>query len=139
MNILANNAVRFRRGPRDITGNLRVVVRHLLGAEAERSGVGIARLLREAGPVNGASIKARRRAGLEAAAAQAEFLQRLSQQNRVRLARTSGRILLLAAMNQSIEKSSGGDNHSLRGHGAPVAVLDAPHDSVLRRWSLAVG
>ena len=89
-------------------------MRHALGAEAERSGVGIARLLREAGPVNGASIKARRRSRLQPASAQAEFLQRLSQQNRVRLARTSGRILLLATMNQSVEESASRDDYSLR-------------------------
>ena len=82
-------------------------MRHALGAEAERRGIGVARLLGEARPVDGASVEARRSAGLEAAAAQAQLLQRFAQQNRVRFAGTPGGILLLAAVNQAVEKSPG--------------------------------
>jgi len=42
-----------------------------LGAEAEGCGIGVSRLLFEAGPVDGAAVQARRRAGFQAAVAQA--------------------------------------------------------------------
>jgi hypothetical protein len=93
----------------------------------ERGGIGVAGLLGEARPVDGASVEARRRPGLEPAAAQAELLQVLAKQDGVRFARASGRILLLAAMNQAVEKSAGGDDYSLRAHGAAVAKRDAEY------------
>src|ERR1019366_2558033 len=105
-------------------GNLRVVVRHALGAEAEGRGVGIARLHREAGPVDSASVKARGRSRLEPAAAQPQLLQPLPKQNRSGFAGAPGGILLLAAVNQAVEEGSGGDDHSLRAHGAAVAQLN---------------
>ena len=43
--------------------------------------VGISRLHGETRPVDGAAIEARRRAGLEAAAAQAELLQRFAEKD----------------------------------------------------------
>ena len=113
VHVLADDAVGFGRGPRNVAGNLRVVMRHALGAEAEGSGVGIARLHREARPVDGASVKARRRSGLQPAAAQAELLQSLAEQNCVGFAGASGGILLLAAVDQSVEKSAGGDDDGL--------------------------
>ena len=113
--------MRLRRGPRNIAGNLRVVVSDALGAEAERGGINITRLHRESRPVDGAPVKARRSARLEPATAQAEILQRLAQQNGIRLPGTPRRILLLSAVNQSVEKSSGGDDDRLRAHDAAVA------------------
>src|SRR6266852_1655951 len=118
MNVLANNAMSLRRRRGNVAGHLRVVMRHALGAEAERSGISVARLLLESGPVNGASIKARRRSCFQPASAQSQLLQRLSKQDCVRFSRTPGRILLLAAMNQAVEKRAGGDNHSLRANGS---------------------
>jgi len=75
MNILANDALRFRSRPRDVARHLRVVVRDASGAEAERSGIFVARLLGETRPVDGASIQSRRSAGLEATSAESEFLE----------------------------------------------------------------
>ena len=98
---------------------------HALGAEAERRGIVVSRLHREAGPVDGASVEAWRRSGLEAATTQAKLLQRLAEQNCVRFSGASRRILLLAAMNQAIEKRSGGDDDGLRAYGAAVAQFDA--------------
>src|SRR5277367_4798628 len=102
-------------------------MRHPLGAETERSRVGVARLLGEARPVDGASVEARRGSGLEPAAAQAQFLQRFSEQNRIWFAGAPSRILLLAAVNQPVEKSSGGDDHGLRADSAAVAEFDAEY------------
>ena len=76
-------------------------------------------------PVDGASVEPRRSARLQAAAAQAKLLQRFAQQNGVGLAAASGGILLLAAVDQPVEKCSGGDDDGLRADGAAVAELDA--------------
>src|SRR5580692_4030386 len=125
MHVLADDAVRFRSGRGDVTRNLRVVMRHTLGAEAEGSGVGVSRLFGETRPVDGASIKARRGSGLEPAAAQAELLQSFSEENRVRFAGAPRGILLLTAMNKTVKKSAGCDDHGLCADGAAVAELDA--------------
>ena len=74
MDVLADDALRFWRGPGDIAGHLRIVMSDSLGAEAERSRVDVARLNLELRPVDGAAIEAWRRAGLQAAAAQSELL-----------------------------------------------------------------
>src|ERR1700734_2473110 len=139
MHVLADNALSFARSPRDVAGHLRVMMRHALGAEAEGRGVGVSRLHREARPVNAAAIQARRRSRFQSATAQPQFLQRFTQQNRSRLPRAPGRILLLAVVNQAIQKSSGSDDHSLRAHGAAIAELDSEDAAtrfVVSRWSL---
>src|SRR5258708_10681434 len=125
MNVLANDAVCLRCSPRDVAGNLRVVMCHSLGAKTEGRGIVVSRLLRETRPIDGAPIEARRRSGLEPASAQAEVLQRLSEQNRIRFPRTSRRILLLSTVNQTIEKGAGCDDHSLGAHGAAVAKANS--------------
>src|SRR5579862_7841052 len=120
MHIFANDAVRLRRGPRDIAGNLRIMMRHSLGPEAERGWVCIARLHREPRPIDAAPVQARRSSGFQPAAAQAQFLQRLPEQDRVWFPGTSGGVLLFAAMNQSVEKGSGGDDDSVRTYSAAI-------------------
>ena len=125
MHVFANDAMSLRSGPRDEAGHLRVVMGHALGAKAEWRGIDVAWLLRKARPVDGAAVQARWSSGLEAAAAQAQLLQRLAQQNRVWLAGTSRRILLFPAVNQSVEKSSRRDDDSLRANGAAVAKANA--------------
>ena len=125
MNILADNALGFSSGPGDVTRHLRVVMCDALGTEAERRGVGVARLDCKFRPVNGAAIEARRRSRLQAAAAQAELLERFAQQHSVRFAGASCWILLLAAVDKSVEKCSGGDDHGGSADGAAIAQLDA--------------
>src|SRR5258708_32088706 len=125
MNVLANDAVCLRCSPRDVAGNLRVVMCHSLGPKTEGRGIVVSRLLRETRPIDGAPIEARRRSGLEPASAQPEVLQRLSEQNRIRFPRTSRRILLFPTVNQTIEKSPGGDDDSLRADGAAVAQANS--------------
>src|ERR1700730_14614968 len=99
MNVLANDAMSLGGRPRYVARNLRIVMRHALGAKAERCGIGISRLLREARPIDSASIQARRRSSLEPATTQSQILQRLSEQHCVRFPRAPGGILLLPAMN----------------------------------------
>ncbi len=91
MHVLADDAMRLRRGVGDVARHLRL--RDPAGAEAERRGVGVARLRGETRPVDGAAIQTRRRAGLEAAAAQAQRLQKFAQQHGSRLAAASGGIM----------------------------------------------
>src|SRR5216684_6854314 len=131
MHIFADDAVRLGRGPGDVAGNLRIVVGHAPGTKTERSRIRIAGLRRKARPVDSASIKPWRSARLQAADSQSELLQRFAQQNCVRLAGASRRILLLAAMNQPVEKCSGGDDDGLRADSAPVAKADAENARVL--------
>src|SRR5271166_2816731 len=100
---------------------------YALGAEAEWRGIFVAGLDREARPVDGASIEARRSASLQSASAQAEFLQSFSEQDCIRLARASCGILLLAAVDQSVEECSGGNDDGLGADGATVAEANAYH------------
>ena len=102
------------------------------GAKAERSWIEIAGLALEARPVDGAAVQTRRRAGLEPASAQAEFLERLAEQDRCRFSRTSCWILLLAAVNQAVKKSSSRDDDRIGGDAAAVAEQDAA-DAVVGR------
>jgi hypothetical protein len=74
MHVLANDAVRLFGGKGDVARHLRVVMGHAPGAKAERGGIRIAGLALEARPVDGATIEARGRSGLEAATAQPSFL-----------------------------------------------------------------
>src|SRR5438445_3365796 len=131
MHIFANDAVRLWRGPRDVAGHLRVVMRHAPGAKTERGRIDVTGLHRKARPVDSACIEPWRSARLQPAASQSELLQRFAQQNCVRLAGASRRILLLAAMNQPVEKCSGGDDDGLRADRAPVAKADAENARVL--------
>ena len=89
-------------------------------------------------PVDGAAVEARRRAGLEAAAAQAKLLQRFAQQDGGRFAGASRGILLLAAVDQAVEKRAGGDDDGGGADGAAIAEADAEDSlaSVVGRRSL---
>ena len=60
MHVLANEAQRLRRGEGDVAADLRL--NDLLGAEAEGRGIGVAGLLFEDLPIDGAAVEARRRA-----------------------------------------------------------------------------
>src|SRR5208283_3295346 len=128
MHVLANDAVRLRRGERDVTRHLLVVMRHSLGTKAERRGIVVARLHCELRPVDAAAVEARRSAGLQAAPTQAECLERLAQQHRRWLAAAARRVLLLATVNEPIEECARGDNDSLRRDRAAIAQLNAPND-----------
>jgi hypothetical protein len=89
-----------------------------LGPEAEGRRLRVARLLLEGLPANRPPVQPRRRAGLQPASAQPQRSQSLAQQNAGRLSASPRRILLLAAVNQPIQKRAGGDNcgpsHHLR-------------------------
>src|SRR5262249_45236898 len=52
-------------------------------------------------------------------------LQRLAEQNSIRLTRSPRRILLFPAMNQSVKKSPGCNDDGLSANGAPVAEFDS--------------
>src|SRR5258707_3402449 len=111
MNILANNAMRFWSGERDVARHLSL--RDLFGAEAEGRGIGVSGLYFELAPVDGSAVQPWRCSGLEPAAAQSEQLERFTQKLRRWLATASGRIRLFAAVNESVEKSSSRDYDNL--------------------------
>src|SRR5205814_1994455 len=69
VHVLANDAMGLRRGPGDVAGHLRIVMRNPLGAKTERSGIRIAGLNLKLRPINGAAIETRRGPGLQAASA----------------------------------------------------------------------
>ena len=99
MNVFADDAVRFFGGEGDVTGYLPVVMRDTLGAKAEGSRIGVAGLCFEARPVDGAAGETRWSSSLEPATTEAELFQSFAEQNGVRFAGASGRVLLLAAVN----------------------------------------
>ena len=109
------------------------MMRNPLGAKAEWRGIDVAGLHLKSRPIDGASIQSRRRSRLQPAAAQAQLLQRFAQQHRSRLARPSRGILLLAAMNQSIQKCSRGDDDRRCADRAAIAQPDSTHDAVAGR------
>src|SRR5438046_208794 len=113
---------------------------HPLGSEAEGSGIGVARLKLEARPVDGPAIEARWSAGFETAAAEAEVLQSFAQEHGCRFAGAACGILLLAAVNETVEEGARCDDDGLCADGAAVAEPDATGDagSVVGRSSLVV-
>ncbi len=88
VHVFADEAQRLRRGEGDVAADLRLD--DFLGAEAEGRGIGVAGLLFERLPVDGAAVEARRRSCLEAASAKAERAERFAEQNDWR-ARRCGR------------------------------------------------
>src|SRR5262249_7180007 len=125
--VLRDDAMRLRRGERDVARYL--LLRDLLCPEAERRGISIAGLKVEARPVDGASIEPWRCPGLQTASTQSQQLERLAQQLRWRLARSSSGVRLLATMDQSVEESSCGDDYRFSANRASVAQLDAARNS----------
>ena len=83
-------------------------------------------------PVDGAAVEARRRAGLEAAAAQTELLQGFAEQDRGWFAGASCGILLLAAVDEAVEECAGGDDDGGGADGAAVAEADAADRTTVR-------
>ena len=73
MDVFANQPECLRRCEGDIATDLRL--HNLLGAKAERRGIGVAGLLFEHFPADGASIEPRRRTGLEAAGAKPQVAE----------------------------------------------------------------
>src|ERR1700694_2749428 len=124
MDVLLNDPVRFGRGKGDVARHL--ALRDLARAEAEGRGSVIPRLDFKSRPVNAAAIQPWRRSGLEPAAAQSQQLKRLAQKLRRRLTAASGRIGLLPAMDQPVEKRAGGNDDGFCANAAAVAELDTP-------------
>src|SRR5580704_1331251 len=100
-----------------------------LGAEAEWRGIGIAGLNLEARPVDGASIEARGRTSLEAAAAQAKILEGFAEEDGIWLTRAASRILLLSAMDEAVQERARGDNHGEGTDSAAIAEADSADDA----------
>src|SRR5215467_7979030 len=115
--------MRLRCGESDVTRHL--LLRDLLRPEAERRGIGVARLDFKTLPVNTAAIKTRGRSGLQPASAQAQQLERLTQKLRRRLAAAASGIGLLAAMDQPVQKRAGGNDDGFRADGPSVAELNS--------------
>src|SRR5262249_5811991 len=108
MHILANDAMRLLRSEGDIARDL--LLSDPASAEAEGRGIVIAGLHLEARPIDSPAIEAWRRSRFQPAAAKPEQLERLTQQLRRRLPASTSGIGLLAAMDQPVEKRSGGNN-----------------------------
>ncbi len=139
MNIFTDDAMRLRRRPSNVAGHLRFVMRDSPGAKTERRGIGIAGLHLKLRPVDGPPVETRRRPSLKPATAQTELLERFPQQHRSRLSGASRRILLLAAVDQSVEERAGRNNDRGRTHGASVAKADTgDNTSVVSRQSSVV-
>ena len=116
MDVFADYSVGFFGRKCDVTGNLTVMVRDLFRAKAKWRGINVTWLDFKPRPINRPPIKSRGRACLQTASTQAEILQCLPKQHSRRLTGASCWILLLAAMDQSVQKSPGRDDYSLRRH-----------------------
>ena len=79
MHVLADEAQRLRRGEGDVAADLRLD--DFLCPEAEGRGIGVAGLLFEGFPADGAAVEARGRSGLETASAKAERAERFAEEN----------------------------------------------------------
>ena len=124
VDVFADDAVGLRRGLGDVAGHLDRV-RDALGTEAERRRIGVAGLRLKPRPVDGAAVEARRRARLEAAAAQAEFLRASPSKNGGGLAGAARRILLLAPWIRPLRKVPVVMMTACGADGAAVAEADA--------------
>ena len=123
--IFADQPHGLRRGARKVAVDL--PQRKLAGAEAERRGLNVAGLLLEVGPVDGAAVQSRRSAGLVAKLAQAESLQRLAEQDAGWFAAAPSGILLLAAMDEAVEESSGCNDRRVSANVPAVAQAQTKH------------
>ena len=92
-------------------------------------GIEVARLLLHHGKVNRAAIDARRRARLQAALGQLQFLQAGGQRNGGRVAGAASRVIIQAHVDLAVEESAGRQHHGARQelqtdlrHGADDAV-----------------
>src|SRR5882724_5360271 len=133
MHVFADDAMRLFGRERDVAGHLCVVMGNAPGAKAEGRRVGVARLLGKLRPVDGASVETWRSAGLQTASAQPELLKRFAQQNCVGLSGTPSWILLLAAVNQTVEKRAGRDDDRAGGDAAAIAEENSSDDAVVGR------
>src|SRR5439155_260353 len=85
----------------------------------------VARLHFEAGPVDRASVQARRCAGLEAPERKTQTVQRARQPDRGRLAHPSRGRLLIADVDQAPQKRAGCQHHRARLEYAPMRAAAA--------------
>ena len=131
MDVLADEAQRLRRGEGDVAADLRL--HDFFGAEAEGRGIGVAGLLFKCVPADGAAVEARRRAGLEAAGAQAQSAEGFAEQDRGGLAAAAGGIALFAAVDEAVEKCAGGDDGGAGEEVAAVAEFEAEDAAVRAR------
>src|SRR5579864_8200363 len=106
-------------------------MRNPLGAETKRGGIGVTGLHLKLRPIDGAAIEAGRGSGLEPASTQTQFLKRFAEKDCRGLAGAACGILLFAAVNQAIEKCSGGDDDGLGADGAAVAQFDSKNSATL--------
>ena len=136
MDVLADDAERLRRGEGDVAADLRLD--DLFGAEAEGRGIGVAGLLFEGVPADGAAVEAGRGAGLEAAGAQAEGAQRFAEEDGGGLAAAAGGIALFAAVDEAVEEGAGGDDGGAGEEVAAVAELEAEDAACGRGRQFAV-
>jgi hypothetical protein len=100
----------------------------LLGAEAEWSRLGVAGLLFEGVPADGAAVEAGRGSGLEAAGAKTEGAECFAEQDAGGFTATAGGIALFSAVDEAVEEGSGGDDGRTGEEVAAVAELE-PEDA----------
>ena len=118
VNIVADDPVRRLGGAGDAALDLGLL--DALGQRRERLRRLVAGLHLDRGPVDGAAVEPRRRAGLEATERKPDPLQRERQTDRRRLADAAGRRLALADMDQAAQERSGGENDGPCPELAPV-------------------
>jgi len=127
MHVFADEANGLGCGARDVTRDL--AERDRLGAEAEGCRFCVAGLNFELLPLDRPAIETRGCAGLQTSFAQTEALERFPQQYACGFSRSSGGVLLLAAVDEAVEKGAGGDDGGVGVDVASVAEDEAAYGS----------
>ena len=135
----ALDAARIQRGPVEVGPDQRVrrrrrrgdVATHLgrrdlPGQKGERRRRVVARLRLQAGVVDGPPVEARRRARLQAPAAEPQPLERIGETQRRRLAGAPRRRPLLAHVDQAPQEGAGRQDHGARADAPPVGERHRP-------------
>src|SRR5690606_16442719 len=95
--------------------------------ERERCGLVVAILLLQRGPIDGAGLEPRRRAGLQPPHRETRAIQAVREPDRRRLAVASGGDALVADMDHAIQEGAGSEDNAGGAEFATVLRNDAHH------------
>ena len=104
--------MRFGVRVSDAARDLRVS--DLLRQEREQRRLLVSVLLLQRGPIDGAGLQPRRRAGLQPAHRETRAIQAIRETDRRRLAVAPGGNALVADMDDALQERTGGEDYSLR-------------------------
>src|SRR5262249_24014197 len=124
LDVALDDLLHWLPGPRDPARHLARPLHALVEREMKLRAIAVLPL--DLAPIDGASIDARWRAGLEARHCKSNVFNSLRHRDGRLVARSPrGDLCVGTEMNASTEESAGGDDHGARGEPPPVTRLDA--------------